>query len=168
MNSRFFYVLEILVVIVSFVMMEVSFASGEYKVADGDSLEKGDLRIRLNGIDAPELYQNCYDKNGREYACGKNAKNYLQELSDDIANCVFLGKDKYARSLMECYLRDGRSVNSEMVLQGWAVSYGEKYKDEELRAKKQVSGIWQGRFMRPELFRALQKSRENPNKIKKM
>lgn len=168
MKRKIFYVLEILIVMVGFIMMEVSFASGEYKVVDGDSLEKGDVRIRLNDIDAPELYQNCYDKNEREYECGKVAKNYLQKMSSKIVDCVFLGKDKYERSLMECYLENGRSINSEMVLHGWAVSYGEKYKDEELRAKNDAAGIWQGRFMRPELFRALQRSRENLNKNKKM
>ncbi|MEK9710136.1 MAG: thermonuclease family protein, partial [Alphaproteobacteria bacterium] len=34
------------------------------KVSDGDSLRSGDLRIRLFGIDAPELKQQSADQNG--------------------------------------------------------------------------------------------------------
>ena len=34
------------------------------KVSDGDSLRSGTLRIRLFGIDAPELNQECKDQNG--------------------------------------------------------------------------------------------------------
>ena len=54
-----------------------------------------------------------------------------------------------------------------MVLNGWAVSYGDKYSEDEIIAKKMKRGIWQGNFMRPELYRALQKKKENNNKIKK-
>ena len=42
------------------VLFFVAFSSAtaaEYKAVDGDSLVRGDERIRLKGIDAPELYQ---------------------------------------------------------------------------------------------------------------
>ena len=46
---------------------------GSLQVVDGDSLRRGDMDIRLHGIDAPEYRQNCQDKHGAEYACGKQA-----------------------------------------------------------------------------------------------
>jgi endonuclease YncB( thermonuclease family) len=54
-----------------------------------------------------------------------------------------------------------------MVLRGWAVSYSDKYKKEEDIAKNKRSGIWKGRFMRPELYRALHMNQKNNKKIKK-
>ena len=39
------------------------------KVSDGDSLRSGTLRIRLFGIDAPELKQQCANQNGLGLWC---------------------------------------------------------------------------------------------------
>ena len=36
-----------------------AFAAENVYVVDGDSLEMGEVRIRLEGIDAPEYYQDC-------------------------------------------------------------------------------------------------------------
>ena len=47
-----------------------------------------------------------------------------------------------------------------MVALGWAVAYkrySTDYVTDEILAKKSKKGIWQGRFMRPELFRALER-----------
>ena len=45
-----------------------------------------------------------------------------------------------------------------MVKAGWAVTYRhEMFKSAEEKAKKAKSGIWQGRFMRPELYRVLKR-----------
>ncbi len=47
-----------------------------------------------------------------------------------------------------------------MVLSGSAVAYDYKKKifaQEEMEAKKQKKGIWQGKFMKPELYRRLNK-----------
>jgi endonuclease YncB( thermonuclease family) len=44
--------------------------SGIPKVVDGDTLEFGDQRVRLYGIDAPESKQQCTNRSGKEYACG--------------------------------------------------------------------------------------------------
>jgi endonuclease YncB( thermonuclease family) len=44
---------------------------GSVRVTDGDSLRRGEQRIRLFGIDASELDQECLDATGRSYACGR-------------------------------------------------------------------------------------------------
>ena len=167
MKKSFWYILQIIVWML--VVFAVAWVEGveKYKVVDGDSLEKGSMRIRLQDIDAPELFQYCFDKNEQKYYCGKKAYNFLQELIVGMTSCEKYGKDKYGRWLMECFDKNGRSINQQMVLNGWALSYGDKYNEDEIIAKKMKRGIWQGRFMRPELFRALQKKKENSNKIKK-
>lgn len=167
MKNKFFYILEIAIVTIGFIMMEASLAAGDYKVVDGDSLEKGNVRIRLLDIDAPELFQDCYDENDKKYACGEMAMSVLQKFVDELSDCEASGEDRYKRLLMECFTNAGDSINREMVEQGWAVAYGERYQMEEQTARLNKRGIWRGRFMRPELYRALQKSREQQNKMKK-
>jgi endonuclease YncB( thermonuclease family) len=129
---------------------------GRYKVNDGDSLEFGNDRIRLLGIDAPELYQTCKSKNGFSYDCGKDAKHALQRIigSNDI-ECKKSRTDKYGRKLALCSMGT-LDINAEMVRQGWAVAYdefGTNYLTLENRAKNARLGIWQGPFENPSDYR---------------
>ncbi len=139
-------------------------AENNFYVVDGDSLERGQERIRLQGIDAPELFQECYDATKQKYRCGEVSKKFLQSLMVGKIECVFLGKDKYNRSLKECFAEDGSSINENMVLSGWAVAYGDEYSRAEQKARKSKRGIWQGKFMRPELFRAINREKHSENK----
>ena len=63
--------------------------SGPVCVTDGDSLVVngkrqrnrcvGGTRVRLFGIDAPELKQRCKHANGRDFLCGRAAASFLLE-----------------------------------------------------------------------------------------
>ena len=44
--------------------------SGVPRVADGDTLVVRDIKIRLEGIDAPETDQICLDRNAKKWRCG--------------------------------------------------------------------------------------------------
>ncbi len=134
-------------------------AAFEVKAVDGDSLEIGARRIRLDGIDAPELRQVCRDDKGNDYFCGEEALHYLKDLiSEKNIDCRCLPqKDRYHREICECFA-DGYSLNKAMVQAGWAVTYRDKtYLDEEQTARLNKSGIWQGKNMRPAIYRALHK-----------
>lgn len=135
-------------------------ADARIKVVDGDSLEIGARRIRLLGIDSPEYRQYCYDKNHKRYSCGIKAKQHMEKLvSAGNVECREKGVDRYKRSLCVCYSGD-KDLNEEMVRSGWAVVYrdeGAGYAAAEKEAKKHRRGIWQGKFMRPELYRFLNK-----------
>lgn len=134
-------------------------------VVDGDSLEMGEKRIRLEGIDSPEYYQDCRQANAKKYPCGLKAKAYLQSLVDKgKVRCVEKDIDRYKRSLCTCYVIDKEgqtiNINEEMVRAGWAVVYKNKFSDyssQENDAKNEKRGIWQGKFMKPQLFRILNK-----------
>ena len=137
-------------------------ALAQVKVVDGDSLEIGDRRIRLDGIDAPEFVQTCFTALGEEYACGKEALDFVEELiKDKPVDCRCLPeKDRYGRELCECFV-DDVSVNTALVQAGWAMSYRDaKYDELQAKAEAAKCGIWQGKFMRPALFRALERAAE--------
>ena len=136
-----------------------SFAlKAEVIVVDGDSLLIDGRRVRLEGIDAPEYNQNCYDANGVMYKCGQKAKEALAETVKSGVKCQKMNTDIYQREVSICYA--GKvNINQQMVRNGWAVAYTRYFPDfalDEENARKEKRGIWKGRFMRPDLYRALE------------
>lgn len=57
--------------------MDPILLQGEARAIDGDTLQVGDTRLRLHGIDAPELRQTCEDSAGEAWACGRRAASEL-------------------------------------------------------------------------------------------
>jgi endonuclease YncB( thermonuclease family) len=43
---------------------------GAVRVVDGDTLDVGGTRVRLHGIDAPEIGQHCNRPDGLRWDCG--------------------------------------------------------------------------------------------------
>lgn len=123
---------------------------------DGDSLEIGSRRIRLMGIDAPEYDQFCKRGDGTLYPCGQLAADYLKTLTEGkIVTCRIHKQDKYKRDLCTCYVGN-TDLNAEMIRSGNAVVYLESaYAAEEALARRSRTGIWNGIFMHPRLFRLL-------------
>lgn len=126
---------------------------GSAQISDGDTIRIGSERIRLVGIDAPELHQNCGRKAGEPYACGETSKQYLKKLiKGRKVECRWIKRDQYNRILADCSVGDEESLNRQMVLDGWAVSYS-NYPNEEADARKNKRGIWASDFERPRAWR---------------
>ncbi|MDQ0320605.1 endonuclease YncB(thermonuclease family) [Pararhizobium capsulatum DSM 1112] len=105
------------------------FLSGSTRVVDGDTLVMGEERIRLLGIDAPELQQICLDGETPRH-CGQESRAQLVEMvAQGPVECSGHAKDKYNRLLAVC-VAGGRELNAAMVRAGQAIGYG-GYKDEE-------------------------------------
>jgi endonuclease YncB( thermonuclease family) len=125
-------------------------------VIDGDSIRDGDRRIRLYGIDAPELRQQCRDGAGRAYPCGDEARVALEKLiGGREIGCQTVDTDKYGRDVARCQV-GSLQINREMVRRGWAVAYDRhslEYMITEAEARRARAGIWQGSFQRPEDYR---------------
>lgn len=136
--------------------------SAELYAVDGDSLEEENRSVRLEGIDAPEYKQYCFDENKQEYMCGQDSLKYLQDLmANKKIHCRCEPElDRYKRELCVCFA-DDLELNRQMVAAGQAVSYlSQNYKAEEKQAQAQKLGIWRGKFMRPALYRALNREKE--------
>jgi endonuclease YncB( thermonuclease family) len=125
---------------------------GRAHVVDGDSLEIRGARIRLEGVDAPELEQSCADARGQSWSCGRTAAHELRSfLRGHDLRCEALGRDRFERTLAVCELPDGENVNAWLVRQGWALSSGRsgKYQTEQDEAQAAGRGIWAGTFEAP-------------------
>jgi len=144
-------------------------AAAQIKVVDGDSLFIGKREIRLSGIDAPEYRQECYNAAGDSYPCGKLAFQALKKLVKEDLDCKTVAVDRYKRDVAVCYSA-GRNINRRMVAQGWAVAYDRythQYDKAQKKAKRLKKGIWQGRFMKPELYRALMRAEKKAANLNK-
>lgn len=127
------------------------------KIYDGDTItaltsQKEKIKIRLYGIDAPELKQ----------PFGKASKCHLIDLiSNKSLNINEKGKDKYGRTLAVLYNGD-QDINAQMVIDGYAWAYDKFSKDYvtfQQNAQLLKKGLWIDKdVVRPSDFRKLKKS----------
>ena len=126
-------------------------------VLDGDSLRLKGSDIRLYGIDAPEYNQTCQLADGKSYNCGRDARRFLRKLvRGHMVKCRKIDLDRYDRDIAICTAGD-TELNLAMVENGWAVAYlshSFTYARAEKQARKARKGIWRGKFVEPEDWRA--------------
>lgn len=80
---------------------------GTPRVIDGDSMEIDGKKIRLHGIDAPELKQKCGTPDDPMHHCGTMAKESLELwISKSVGEitCTTVAVDKYQRAVAKCTL----------------------------------------------------------------
>ena len=143
--------------------------SGIPKVVDGDTVHIDNYKFRLEGIDAPEMRQQCKKESFKisfligftfykDYSCGKVSKEKLiNKISGSEIKCIFTTKDRYKRYIATCF-KEKTNLNQWMVRNGYAIAYkkySKKYVSDEDFAKGKKLGLWQGKFMSPEKWRKL-------------
>ena len=146
-------------VAISLLLVTLGFSSavaGDVAVTDGDGLVMASERIRLWGIDAPELDQTC-KRHGATYACGENARDTLAGLlTGGEVSCEPVDRDRYGRLIARCSVQ-GRDLGAEMVRRGWAVDFRRysrgAYAREEDQARAARRGLWAGEFVPPAEWR---------------
>ena len=125
--------------------------SYEIKIIDGDTIHLNNEKIRFTGIDTPELKQTC-KKNSEIIYCGIKARQLLiDKIGKDKVICVREGKDRYKRTLAECFVND-LSLSRFLVREGYAFAYrkySKKFINDEDFAKKNNMGMWSMNFEYP-------------------
>jgi len=113
------------------------------KIIDGDTYDlltddKKTIRVRMEGIDAPEKGMPYY----------KASKKHLGSLCmNQRIEVVSTGEDKYGRTLAFSYLSDGAELGHLMIEAGMAWHF-KKYNDDEdlaaleIEARKNKTGLW--------------------------
>ena len=117
-------------------------------VHDGDTItvvvDKTQIKVRLEGIDAPESTQ----------PFGTRSKRALSEkVFGKQVTIEWTEKDRFGRTLGRVML-DGRWINKDMVTEGFAWHYKQYSSEKELseaeeEAKKAKAGLWSDPNARP-------------------
>ena len=125
--------------------------TGSAHVIDGDTIDISDVRIRLSGIDAPEIEQTCRT-NGLIWHCGVEATKAMRHLTKDkTVTCIGNTKDQYGRRIANCFVGD-LNLNAVMVEVGLALAYryySLEYVEQEDFARETKQGLWSGEFIAP-------------------
>lgn len=111
-------------------------------VHDGDSITvldeaNGQQKVRLEGIDAPELKQD-FGRKAKEALAGK--------IFEKVVRVKWKERDQYGRVLGHVYV-EGHWINQELLEEGWAWHYKYFNKDPRLaaaetKARESKIGLW--------------------------
>ena len=92
------------------IIASIVFSAG-IDVHDGDTIGRGPDRVRIWGIDAPELSE----------AGGKASRDYLRGMiAGKRLFCEMIERDRYGRRVMRCALPGGADLACQMVAAGHA------------------------------------------------
>jgi endonuclease YncB( thermonuclease family) len=129
---------------------------GRAEIVDGDTLEIGDVIVRLYGIDAAETGQRCIDKSRKIIRPGELAAERIMTLAADSISCSGTEYDDYGRLIGVCSTSDGVVLNETLVSEGlaWAfVKFSDEYVAQERQAKSAHLGVWALACEEPWVFR---------------
>jgi endonuclease YncB( thermonuclease family) len=130
--------------------------SGEFtgipKIVDGDTIQFGDIRLKMEGIDAPQMDQLCLDKAGVRWKCGVAAREYLRSKTGSKPwSCEVVRQNHHGRLLARC-LAGSDDIARVMVRSGWALASttgSARYLPSEQEARLSEAGLWAGAFVAP-------------------
>jgi len=126
--------------------------SGVPKIREADSVQIGNSRIRLSGIDAPSVDQLCLNTKGERWTCGIAARDELIKHTEGKSWTCHLGQtDRRGRALSRCEV-DGEDIQKWLVRSGWALAYdrvSHDYDADQKEAREAKVGMWQGAFIAP-------------------
>ena len=159
----------LLILLVWFSNIIAEEVSGIPKIVDGDTIHINNYKFRLEGIDAPEMKQQCKKESlkisyiigftfHKNYDCGKMSKDKLiAKINGSEIKCISSSKDRYKRYIATCF-KEEINLNRWMVRSGLAIAYrrySKKYVVDEDFAKENKLGLWKGKFIKPEKWRKL-------------
>ncbi|MEP4036141.1 thermonuclease family protein [Pseudophaeobacter sp.] len=134
----------------------LSVPGGTFRIIEGDFLGLGNLRIRLVGIDAPEVAQQCNTAEGGHWECAAEAEDRIGDLlrSAERIECFSNEQDSYGHYLASCKA-DGLDVGALLVAEGlaWPDEEQGHYLPEAAQAQAAGRGIWQAETPTPAEWR---------------
>lgn len=111
-------------------------------VHDGDTLRCAGERVRLFGVDAPELRR----AQTPAEPFGDAARLELVRLTRGRVACRFVGRDRYGRFVGKCWSSATPDVNAAMIRSGLASEYRRYskglYAQAESEARAARRGAW--------------------------
>ncbi len=136
------------------------------QVLSGSTFVINDARLKLYGLDTPDLSQTCLSRRGEDYPCGRTAKKKLEKLLlNKYLECKIAYQSAPNDYFVTCTLQN-YDVGATMVSVGWAVAdrqISEVYVPYEEQARRSHEGLWAGKFVAPWVYRAKQNAASNIN-----
>jgi endonuclease YncB( thermonuclease family) len=111
-------------------------------VHDGDTLRCGPDRIRLFGVDAPEV------RKGRTAAepLAYEARDLLVQLTRGRVGCRVVAQDRYGRGVARCWSSASPDINAAMIRSGltteWRAYSKGAYAEQQDEARAAGRGFW--------------------------
>lgn len=129
-------------------------------VITADTLNVQGYRVKLYGVEAPDLTQTCANRTGASYNCGQQAALWLSSwLTTNPVSCRVMKDLGNGNMIAICSLGQ-YDLGAALINAGWAVANpkeGKIYAPYEENARSKKNGLWQGKFYKPWDWRAIQK-----------
>ncbi|PVM82077.1 thermonuclease family protein [Caulobacter endophyticus] len=112
------------------------------QVHDGDTLRCGADRVRLYGVDAPEV------KRGKTPAepLAYEARDLLVSLTRGRVGCRVVDHDRYGRHVARCWSDASPDINAALIRSGLTTEYRRyskgAYASAEAEARQARRGVW--------------------------
>ena len=133
-------------------LAEAADITGTAKVRSGDAVVIWNTRIRLGGIDAPQVDQLCLNTKSERWTCGVAARDELAKYAEGKNwVCHARAIDRRGRTVARCEV-GGEDIQKWLVRSGWALAYtriSRDYEADEAAAREAKAGMWQGAFIAP-------------------
>ena len=143
MKRAYFLLIALLGLLLSTATQAASI-SGKARVLDGNTLALGAQRVRLFGIAAPEITQNC-TLASKVWACGADVATALHiQVGEQVVNCDERGIDATKTVTAVCKVGT-LDLGDWMVRNGWARAdrrASMMYVSAEIAARKAQVGLW--------------------------
>jgi endonuclease YncB( thermonuclease family) len=136
--------------------------AGRPQVIDAGTLDFSGRRVRLHGIDVPDLAQTCRlpgpeggQEGGQLWTCGRDARwAAINRIHPHWVTCHARGQASDGAELAVCFLAGfgQHELNVWLVAQGWALAAPgapEAYATAQAAAQAAGKGLWRGQFVPP-------------------
>lgn len=111
-------------------------------VHDGDTLRCGPERVRLFGVDAPEVRRGQTPAEPLAY----EARDLLIDLTRGRVGCRIVDRDRYGRAIARCWSSASPDLNAALIRSGLATEYRRyskgAYQAAETEARNARRGQW--------------------------
>ena len=138
--------------------------SGQIEVINANLFYINGRYVRLYGVDAPDNDQICSDSKESSYNCGVEAASWVRGwIDDNIIDCYILKVTPNATDIGVC-VWGNFDIGEALVGSGWGIANTNEtnmYVAQEEKARKSLSGLWQGSFYTPEDWRKIKKDTHN-------
>jgi endonuclease YncB( thermonuclease family) len=111
-------------------------------VHDGDTLRCGPERVRLFGVDAPEVRRGQTPAEPFAY----EARDALIRLTRGRVACRFVERDRYGRFVGKCWSSASPDVNAALIRSGFATEYRRYSKGAYAKAEEEAKATGRGQW----------------------